>query len=935
MSDGNVLHLTCRSSLRLGILTFHEWNTPYRSGGIVGGTGMTKSDQTELAHALFEESGDALFLLDPETDRLIEVNPVALKLSGFTRSEILQFSATYLFRFESAGGQQRLRGAFSKTTVFHSQDGFLLRTKDDTWIPVNLTVSRLHVVPKTLGLIIARDDRERRQALTQARRVEAELRTVLGSSPAALWSAERSPGPDVTAGWQFRYVSPLLARIAGRPFEYFDHPFKWSEVIHPSDRETYRTSLRRLLTGTGTDTEQQYRVMAMDGSIRWVRDRLQVVRDASARPSRLDGCLVDVTEQRQAEEALRQNEQRFRALVEKSRDGIMLIDERGVIRYATPASRLTFGYDPPNVVGKDFFELIHQEDRSSTRKKLARAISHAGEDVPHTFRSSAADGSARTIEMNACNRLDDPSVRALVVNYRDVTERETAALALARQHGLLEGLFASVPDIICYKDRDLRFLGGNPAFEALMGCPVASLIGKTCDVLAPSDWVVRIRAIEPGVLISGNTARGKEWVTYPDGRQVLLDIAVSPLNGNDGTPVGLIITGRDVTEQNKLEDQLRQSYKLEAVGRLAGGIAHDFNNLLTVILGNLELVRHGAAGDDEAELLASTERAAKQAADLTKQMLGFARRQPLRTATLDLNSIVLEAVGLLRRTIDPRIAIQLQTAADLRPVAVDPVQIQQVLMNLCLNARDAMPEGGTLTVETANAEIARRPGSEADAPLGGFVRVSVSDSGVGMSEDVRAKIFEPFFTTKDVGQGTGLGLAVVYGVAQAHGGWVDCTSSPGAGSRFDVFLPRGIASDELVVGPVVTTVAPVRGRGETLILADDEPLVRALAQNALERQGYRVFVAADGAEAVDVFQRENGTVALVILDASMPQMNGQQACAAIRKRKPHTKILFASGHPMNEIAPGDPTTGFLHKPYTPSMLAAAVREMLDSPFPVE
>ena len=890
---------------------------------------MTTSDQSELAHALFEESGDALLLLDPETDRLIEVNPFVLRLTGFTRSEILKFPATYLFRFESAGGLQRLRGAFAKTTVFHSQDGYLIRTKEDAWIPVNITVSRLHVSPKPLGLIIARDDRERRQALAKARRVASELHTVLSSSPAALWSGERSPGPDVTLGWQFRYVSPLLARIAGRQTEYFDQPFKWAEVVHPSDRETYRSWLRKLLTGTGTDAEHQYRVMAVDGSVRWVRDRLQVIRDASGRPTRLDGCLVDVTEQRQAEEALRQSEQRFRAVVEKSRDGIMLIDERGVIRYATPSTRLAFGYEPPEVLGKDFFDLIHPGDRSSTRKRVAEAITHAGEDVQHTFHTSAVDGSKRTIEMNACNRLDDPSVRAVVVNYRDVTERELAALELARQHGLLEGLFASVPDIVCYKDRELRFLGGNPAFEALMGLPVRDLIGKTCQDLTSAEWARRVSAIEPEVLTSGQIARGKEWVVYPDGRQALLDLAISPLRGIAGSPIGLIVTGRDITEQNRLEEQLRQSHKLEAVGRLAGGIAHDFNNLLTVILGNLELIRYGA-GEDEADLLASTERAAKQAADLTKQMLGFARRQPLRTATLDLNGIVQEAIGLLRRTIDPRIIIQLNMAADLRPVAVDPVQIQQVLMNLCLNARDAMPDGGTLTVETANAEVGSHSGIHEEEPEGNFVRVSVSDTGVGMTEEVRGKIFEPFFTTKDVGQGTGLGLAVVYGVARAHGGWVDCASNPGAGSRFDVFLPRGITSDELAVGPVVTLHAPPKGRGESILLADDEPMVRALARNALERQGYTVLLAADGAEAVEVFQREHANLALVILDASMPLMSGQQAFAAIRKLAPQAKVLFASGHPITDIVTDDQRTGFLHKPYTPSTLAAAVQKMLDS-----
>jgi len=891
---------------------------------------MTTYDQSILAQALFEEMGDALFLLDPESDRLLEVNPVVLRLTGFTRSEVLAFPATHFFRFEAAGGLQRLRGAFTKTMVFHSQDGFMLRTKEDAWIPVNLTVSRIHVAPKPLGLIIARDDRDRRQALAQARRVEAELRQVLASSPAALWSAERASGPDVTAGWQFRYVSPLLARIAGRATEYFDHPFKWADVIHPSDREGYRTALRRLLTGAINDLEMQYRVVSTDGAVRWVRDKLQIVRDTSGRPTRLDGCLVDVTEQRQTEEGLRQSEERFRALVEKSRDGILLLDDRGIIRYATPAVRVTLGYDPIAVKGRDVFELVHPDDVAALRKKFARTLIRPGEDVPHMFRAQAANGTDREIEMNACNRLDDPSVRAVVLNYRDVTDRAAASKELARQHALLEGLFASVPDVVCYKDLDMNFLGGNPAFEELAGRPIAELIGKSCADIFDAEWAERLRRVEPGVLLTGETARGKEWVNYPDGRLVLMDFAVSQLTGHDGQPVGVIIIGRDVTDQNRLEEQLRQSHKLEAVGRLAGGIAHDFNNLLTVILGNLELVRTGAAGEDEPELLEAMERAARQAADLTKQMLGFARRQPLRTSTLDLNTIVHEAVGLLRRTIDPRITINLRPAADLRPVAADPVQVQQVMMNLCLNARDAMPEGGTLTVETANADGA----VASDGPSGevgsGFVRVSVSDTGVGMTDDVRGKIFEPFFTTKDVGQGTGLGLAVVYGVAQAHGGWVECSSRPGIGSRFDVYLPRGITSDDLPAHEVVSHHT-VRGQGEAILVADDEPLVRALARNALERQGYRVLLANDGAEAVEMFRthRKEHGVALVVLDASMPQMSGRQAFEVIRVIDPTMPVLFASGHTLVDVET-DLNTGILAKPYTPSMLAAAVRNALEA-----
>jgi PAS domain S-box-containing protein len=889
---------------------------------------MIAYDQAELAQALLSEIGDALFLLDPDTDQFLEVNPVALRLTGYARTELLGFSAAYLFRFEAAGGAQRLRGAFTKTVVFHGQDGFLLRTKTDVWLPVSLTVSRLHLAPKPLGLIIARDDRERRSALAQARRVEGELRAVLGSSPAALWSAERVPGPDVFAGWQFRYVSPLLARIAGRSSEYFEHPFKWADAVHPLDRDAYRAELRRLLTG-GADAEQVYRVQAADGTVRWVHDRLQVVRDSSGRPTRLDGCVNDVTEQRRAEEALRQSEERFRALVEKSRDGILLVDERSVIRYATPAVRTVLGRAPESVVGHEVLEFVHPNDRPAARLRLAYSLSHPGEDVPHSFRAGAADGSWRAIEMNVVNRLDDPSVRAVVINYRDVTDREEAVHELGRQHAILEGLFTSVPDIVVYEDREGRFLGANPAFEALLGRSAVGVVGRYWDELFTADWAARVREAERTVLATGQTTRCKEWVTYADGRKVLLDIAVAPLRGADGRPAGLIIVGRDLTEQDRLEDELRQAHKMEAVGRLAGGIAHDFNNLLTVVLGNLELVRSGAAvGAEATEMLAATERAARQAADLTRQMLGFARREPLRTATVDLNALVRDALGLLRRTIDPRITVRFLPAVELRPVAADPVQVQQILMNLCLNARDAMSDGGTLTLETTNVD---GPTGAAPPAEHGRVRLSVTDTGVGMSDEVKAKIFDPFFTTKGVGQGTGLGLAVVYGVARAHGGWVDVASAPGAGSRFDVYLPCARPSTEGSVSSSSAGPGVRQGRGETVLVADDETAVRTLARTALEMAGYHVLLAADGVEAVETF-RSAGRVALVVLDASMPRLSGRQAFEAIRRIDPTVKVLFASGHHGGHVAPdAAPAVRALNKPYTPSQLAAAVHETLASP----
>ena len=772
---------------------------------------MTPHEQAEFARALFEESGDAHFLLDPETDQLIDVNPVALRLTGFSRSEVIQFSATNMFRIESSGGLQKLRGAFNKTVVFHGQDGYLLRAKDEAaWIPVSLTVSRLHVTPKPLGLIVARDDRERRSALSQARRVESELRTVLANAPAALWSAERVPSPDMSSGWQFRYVSPLLSALAGRPPEFLDHPFKWAEVIHPNDRERYRATVRKLLTGSDTEVEHLYRVPTFEGTIRWVRDRLQVIRDKTGRPVRLDGCVADVTDQREAEDSIRQNERRFRALVEKGGDGIMLLDEKSTILYASPSVRAISGYDPNEIVGRDGLGLVVPEDMASAHKALRESLQRPGEDLSWRGRVYTADRTVQLIEVNLCNRLDDPSVRTIVLNYRDVTERI------------------------------------------------------------------------------------------------------------------------------RLEEALRQAAKMEAIGRLAGGVAHDFNNLLTVVLGNLELVRDGGLGKaDEAELLSSAESASKQAAELTRQMLGFARRQPLQSIVVDLNELVREELNLVRHSLDARIAIDFRPAADLHPVLADPIQVQQVLMNLCLNARDAMPDGGSIALETANADVPATAHSEGPMQEG-YVRLRVADTGVGMSEEVRAKVFEPFFTTKDVGRGTGLGLAVVYGVAQQHGGWVECHSEAGRGSRFDVYLPYAEAG-KLPAEIVATPSETGRGRGELILIADDEPSVRAVAETGLNHFGYRTIAVQDGAAAVAAYREHSEPFALAVLDLMMPNMTGRQAYDAIRELDPQLPVLFASAYSSSDQLPEPlpPNTGFLSKPYTPTQLSSAIRKLLSGqPQPV-
>ena len=370
---------------------------------------------------------------------------------------------------------------------------------------------------------------------------------------------------------------------------------------------------------------------------------------------------------------------------------------------------------------------------------------------------------------------------------------------------------------------------------------------------------------------------------------------------------------------------------MDAIGHLAGGIAHDFNNLLTAILGNLSLIEDSLPREDpNRDLLAAAERATTRAANLTAQLLSFARQAIMRFQPLDLRSTIDEVVRLLRRTIDPRIDLEIQTAEDLGTILADPAQMTQVLMNLCLNARDAMPEGGRLRLEAANVVLDKANTRLClNARCGDFVRLRVSDTGHGIPAEVRPHIFEPFFTTKEAGKGTGLGLAMVFGIVTQHHGWIECTSEVGQGALFEVYLPRGGTASPLPISS--PPAAEQVGGSETILLADDEPLIRNLGKAILEHYGYKVMLAVDGQEAVEIFQRAREQIDLVILDLTMPRLSGYDACHQLRRMDPGVYILFSSGYSADQVPVGEHERvfGFVSKPYRQSDMARLVRAALD------
>ena len=443
-------------------------------------------------------------------------------------------------------------------------------------------------------------------------------------------------------------------------------------------------------------------------------------------------------------------------------------------------------------------------------------------------------------------------------------------------------------------------------------------------------------------MLQGNSFTGRETVRLrKDGSRVDVSISTAALHDADGRATGMVATYVDISGRKRAEEalrhsqeQLRQAQKMEAVGRLAGGVAHDFNNLLSAILSYSEMVladlpeAHPSRDDIE-----QIRQAGMRAAELTHQLLAFSRRQLLQLRTINLNTVVRGVDRMLRRVIGEDIELRAELAPDLGFARADAGQLEQVLMNLAVNARDAMPTGGTLTLTTGNTEVreADRTGSP-ELPPGHYVTLSVSDTGVGMSREVQERMFEPFFTTKGPGHGTGLGLSTVYGIVVQSGGHVFATSEPGAGSTFTIYLPTQSPEAEPAVAP--PAVPAVRGGAETVLLVEDEDLVRQLTREILRRNGYRVLEACDGVAALVTLREHEGPINLLLTDVVMPRMSGHELVEQARPLRPDMRILYVSGYSEEAIArQGQLTEGveLLAKPFTPGALTAKIRQLLDRP----
>jgi two-component system cell cycle sensor histidine kinase/response regulator CckA len=630
---------------------------------------------------------------------------------------------------------------------------------------------------------------------------------------------------------------------------------------------------------------------------------------------------------------LLESQQLFRLISENAADMIAVVDLEGRRIYNSQSYERVLGYTPEDLRKSTAFEQIHPDDREQVRAAAIEAR-RTGVGKPLEYRMRHKDGSWRVLESTASVISSGAGVsNELVIVNRDITERKRVVEALRISEASFRSVVEDAPYGIYQADEEGRFLRVNPALQRMLGYASAEeLLGINLEkeIFRHLEQFRRMQE----TLHSFDEFRDLEieW-RKKDGTPITVRCSGRRVKEEHGGSGFHEVFAEDVTDKRILEAQLRMAGKMEAIGRLSGGIAHDFNNLLGVMIGYSQLLRRKLKSQaDLSEYAEEIEKAGQRAASLTKQLLAFSRQQILTPTVLDLNALVRDMEKMIQRLLGEDIVVCIGVERALGAVKADRGQIEQVVMNLAVNARDAMPSGGTLYVETANRELdelytREHPGSRP----GRYVMLTVRDSGVGMDRETIAHIFEPFFTTKELGKGTGLGLATVYGIVKQSGGYIAVESSPGEGASFQIFLPR---VDEAVT-PVkeAPSVVPGAKRYETILVAEDAEPLRRLTKSLLEGHGFAVLAARDGEEALGLAGRHSGRIDLLLTDVVMPGINGRVLAERLLRSRPETKILYMSGYTDSFIAGHgvlDQKTNLLHKPFTEETLLDRVGRALDA-----
>jgi two-component system, cell cycle sensor histidine kinase and response regulator CckA len=631
-----------------------------------------------------------------------------------------------------------------------------------------------------------------------------------------------------------------------------------------------------------------------------------------------------------AETALAASERRFRSLVQNSSDLVTIVAPDSTILYASDSAERIVGYSAGDLVGTALLDYLEGTDIDRVLGLLHN--SNGKSSGPVEFSLRRADGSPVWLEAVGSNLLTDPTIRGIVLNARDVSERKRADRALRDSEERYRDLFDNASDLVCMSDPSGNLLYVNKAWQKGTGYSDEEVARMQLHEIVHPESRAHFDSVLHRVLAGERLDHVELQLLPKEGALITVEGNLS-CTFKDGEPTVVRGIYRDITERKRVEEQLRRAERMQAAGKLAGGVAHEVNNMMTGVIGFSEFVLRSFESEDPRRAdIEEVIRAGTRAADVTRQLLAFTRQQFLRPQIVEMNTVVSEMEKMLRHSLgeDKHLELRLREAGQIR---ADRGQLEQVLINLVLNARDAVSGHGRVTIETGSAVWDRAYAERhegVELPLGRYTMLAVSDTGCGMDRDVQARIFEPFYTTKAVGQGTGLGLSTVYGIVKQSGGFVWVYSEVDQGSVFKVYLPE--ASPVMVTEvPAAPTTAPTGG-SETILVIEDEDVVRNLAARGLGEHGYRVVQAMNGAEALRYVREHPGSIQLVISDVVMPEMGGRELGQHLALFEPELPILYMSGYTGEDVVQRgllDPGAPFQQKPFTPSTLASKVRAMLD------
>jgi two-component system, cell cycle sensor histidine kinase and response regulator CckA len=765
-----------------------------------------------------------------------------------------------------------------------------------------------------------REGKERQQRIAEELWAsESKLGLLLSQLPAIIWSTDCDLRITSLTGAGLANVSEAFRGREGFLLEQIFDPAHPAIAAH-----------RRALAGDSVQFESEFHGREFES-------RVEPLRDIAGK---VCGCLsisLDVTEKKTREGVLRSREEELGranhtlgALISAAPVAIMALDREDRVRIWNPAAEQMFGWKLAEVLGRKipYVPAARAEEHLLLVEVLAQGGRVSGFETQRMRRDeSLIDVTLSTAVLPGGElRGGEPHLPATIAVLEDISARKRAEA----EKLLLNTAIEQSADAVVISDPDGSIQYVNPAFCSMTGYARAEAVGHRTNLLNSGRHDAAFYRELWRTILGGQTWRGEFENKRKDGTIIPMEAVITPVRGPRGEISSYICIQHDVTERRSLERQFLQAQKFEAIGQLAGGIAHDFNNVLAAILGMAELAQLEAPeGTRVRERLEKICHHAGRAVALTRQLLAFSRQQQLERRDLNLNMCVAEITSLLSESLGSDIEVRTQLASGLAGVHADPAQIEQVLMNLCVNSRDAMPDGGTLTIATENTRLDELSARlQPSAKPGFYVRLSVSDTGMGMDAATLERIFEPFFTTKPQGRGTGLGLATVYGIVKQHGGFVEVTSSPGQGSVFRISLPSASPAEEESASK--SEGEPVRGGNETILLAEDHEGLRELIRESLESLGYSVVMARDGLEAVELFERGRGEVALLVLDVIMPRLRGPEAYKRIRELDPTVPVLFCTGYSSDTaLVETLSSHHVLHKPYPARDLARMVRSLLD------